>query len=575
MSEHKQDGGETVGLVISPQHQLQLDALMREQKRLTIQRSEAALGGVFFQLSKLKNAVRGVEMAQSRENMARLQADAPALDGILTRFEHGFNRQAPDILDTIDLGDITRRSGLTAPAGASAPYLLFDAAYYAAQAGLDAKTTDAAKALAHYLLLGDLQRLDPHPAFSVDWYYRQNFDALRETGLTALQHFVLVGGATGASPHPLFDVPYYLGQVVGHDGRNPLVHYLEDGWRHGYDPHPLFNTDWINSRYLKPNKIEQCPLTYFLLAPAEDELDPHPVFSTRWFTDAYPEVTALSQTAIEYYLSGYSEIPLEPSPIFNSRHYIEIVGDTWIKDRSPLQDYVQFGLWNGIPAASNFTAADILSMMHIMESEPLNFSPLTERAYRLTRVEPISAPLTDRQTYELHQLFDDEYYTQQISLADSSPEAALEHYLDVGWRLGLKPNSLFDTFFYLETHADVLASGLNPLLHFIQYGGREGRASHPLFDGAYYLKHNKDVDASGVNPLVHFLMTGGREGRNPSAKFDAAAYMAANRDVEASGINPLIHWIEFGEKEGRPRGVAKPPSSASKPRKATSKAKKK
>ncbi len=57
----------------------------------------------------------------------------------------------------------------------------------------------------------------------------------------------------------------------------------------------------------------------------------------------------------------------------------------------------------------------------------------------------------------------------------SISKTPLEHYLDLGWRLGNDPNPFFSTEYYLAAYPDVAGAHINPFLHYVLYGVKQGR----------------------------------------------------------------------------------------------------
>jgi GT2 family glycosyltransferase/glycosyltransferase involved in cell wall biosynthesis len=77
----------------------------------------------------------------------------------------------------------------------------------------------------------------------------------------------------------------------------------------------------------------------------------------------------------------------------------------------------------------------------------------------------------------LRQIFDAEYYQREATTrALTIVGDPLEHFLSVGWRLGLNPCALFDIDHYRKQNPDAAASPLNPLLHYLVSGARRGSA---------------------------------------------------------------------------------------------------
>ena len=71
------------------------------------------------------------------------------------------------------------------------------------------------------------------------------------------------------------------------------------------------------------------------------------------------------------------------------------------------------------------------------------------------------------------QLFDEEFYLQQLSPADRmSFSDGIAHYCSVGWKEGKNPNVWFDSQKYLCANSDV---HINPFFHYLRNGIFEGR----------------------------------------------------------------------------------------------------
>lgn len=55
------------------------------------------------------------------------------------------------------------------------------------------------------------------------------------------------------------------------------------------------------------------------------------------------------------------------------------------------------------------------------------------------------------------------------------PLTPVEHYLSIGYKMGLNPSEKFNGNLYLERYPDVAEEGVNPLIHYILFGKNEGR----------------------------------------------------------------------------------------------------
>jgi len=97
--------------------------------------------------------------------------------------------------------------------------------------------------------------------------------------------------------------------------------------------------------------------------------------------------------------------------------------------------------------------------------------------------------MKDKQIIELNQLFlknrikhmikyylvkfskyyDNDFYAKTY-FGNHTEINYINHYLDIGWKLGYNPSELFNTNQYLNIHKDVKDAGINPLVHYLRYG---------------------------------------------------------------------------------------------------------
>ena len=194
--------------------------------------------------------------------------------------------------------------------------------------------------------------------------------------------------------------------------------------------------------------------------------------------------------------------------------------------------------------------------------------------------EPSPEPVVDRSS-DFGTLFDPDHYRSQVDNGfELDPGEALEHFLTVGWALGLDPSAEFSTDGYLCEHPDVEAAGVNPLRHYLSSGRTAGR--RPILPSTFVSREHWIAEREAAtaamerlrNDLGHYLESLGfdidpvdlvfpHERSEPDSAgprwFDADFYLAANPDVRASGIDPLAHFMHGGFRENRlpaPRGAA-------------------
>lgn len=224
------------------------------------------------------------------------------------------------------------------------PPALFDQAWYLRQ------RTDMAggraSPLAHYLLHGAAEGIDPHPLFDTKFYQTHNAAQLGETGLTPLEHFVRLGAGEGRDPHPLFDVAYYVRQAPDliSSGENPISHYLRVGAARELSPHPLFAADYYAQQVATSGDGGAPSLLHYLTVGSALGLKPHPLFDPVWYRDQHPDVAGGQTEALIHFATIGGLEGRSPGPWFDTARYLaQRVGEQ--TGNNPLVDYLQGGAW--------------------------------------------------------------------------------------------------------------------------------------------------------------------------------------------------------------------------------------
>ncbi|MCY7401910.1 MAG: hypothetical protein LH477_13350 [Nocardioides sp.] len=180
--------------------------------------------------------------------------------------------------------------------------------------------------------------------------------------------------------------------------------------------------------------------------------------------------------------------------------------------------------------------------------------------------------LSDAELLRESELFDKEFYLEQVPALRKPGKDPVSHYLARGGFNGKDPSAAFSSRAYLQRNPDVAAARINPLVHYLRVGQAEGRSMNPLaedvamilesglFDTGYYRHFHPDL-AEDADLIRHYLRFGARRGDDPSELFSTSGYQRQNADVAKSGANPLLHYLRFGRHEGRiaPRGRLREP----------------
>jgi glycosyltransferase involved in cell wall biosynthesis len=143
----------------------------------------------------------------------------------------------------------------------------------------------------------------------------------------------------------------------------------------------------------------------------------------------------------------------------------------------------------------------------------------------------------------LRQIFDADYYGRQAAKRSLVIGDPLQHFLSVGWRLGLNPCALFDVAYYHAQNPDALSSALNPLLHYIISGARRRARFSPWFDVPWYVAK---YPQAASNPLSHYIASGSEPWDTPHPMFDPKSYLEKHAAALHLARCPMSHFVESG-----------------------------
>jgi glycosyltransferase involved in cell wall biosynthesis len=141
---------------------------------------------------------------------------------------------------------------------------LFNPQWYSEQAPDDFDS--AGEMLAHYLEVGHLEGLSPHPLFEPGWYTTRHPEA-GLAGLSGLVHFLEHGAQDQLDPSPWFDTAYYYEQRpnLRKQGVNALVHYVGNALGGGAaHPNPFFRDRYYLRTYADVGGSGLLPFEHFL-----------------------------------------------------------------------------------------------------------------------------------------------------------------------------------------------------------------------------------------------------------------------------------------------------------------------
>ncbi len=167
--------------------------------------------------------------------------------------------------------------------------------------------------------------------------------------------------------------------------------------------------------------------------------------------------------------------------------------------------------------------------------------------------------------------FDEEYYRENISDSDLKGMDPLEHYITIGWKIGLNPSPDFSVNEYIKDKPNFIVLDIEPLYYMLRknrlaepdyvfhHMGGYGDSNNLLkikeivasyFDIAFYLIQIPSVSNLKQDPVEHYVEIGWKDLIDPNPEFSVSIYLENNPEVKAKGIEPFYHWITNGRKEG-------------------------
>ncbi len=404
-------------------------------------------------------------------------------------------------------------------------------------------------------------------------HYRGHFGEL-PANADLLQHYLRVGWLLELDPHPLFSVAYYRACHPAAARQEPFGLFLASGAAQGATPHPLLvrAPGEPAADAARPND----PLASFLAGEGHP-LRPHPAFDAAGYAKRVKQSFPNAAAALLHYLGKGWLRGVSPSPLFDLDSYRALLGDQAPRDVEPYLHFVLYGAAHGLPPHALFDLEACLAsatggkgsprdpLLHYLtvgEADGAQPNPMFDPAYyRAAGKDPLPPEMPallhyvtegGRSHRPTHWLFDSKYAMAQLQPA--KPPAGvtpLEFFLTQGLAAFTSPSPFFDIAQYTAAAGSALA-GQHPVLHFLAAMPEDFASPHPLFDRAFYAAQPRPQPPLHPNPLAEFIMGVPRHFvANPSEAFDAEYYLKKYSDVARANINPLLHYMLYGSREGR------------------------
>ncbi len=283
-------------------------------------------------------------------------------------------------------------------------------------------------------------------------YYRTAYPDVSESGLDPATHFVVHGWKEHRNPSATFDTAFYLSENPDIAGAsiNPFLHYLRHGRREG---RRISASETVSLIEIDPEQLEREIETIRLSGQ----------FDEQFYVCVYPELQLAPEDAVRHYCEhGWNE-HRNPSAAFDTAFYLCENPDIAGASINPFLHYLRHGRQEG----RRISASETVSLIEI-DPEQLG---------------------REIETIRLSGQFDEQFYVCVYPELQLTPEDAVRHYCEHGWRQGRDPSDDFDTQFYLSTYDDIRNAGMNPFLHYVVSGAAETRRASDRSSG------RREVDA--------------------------------------------------------------------------------
>ena len=261
-------------------------------------------------------------------------------------------------------------------------------------------------------------------------------------------------------------------------------------------------------------------------------------FDRDWYLLRNPDVRQVGIDPLAHYLRyGETEGRL-PSPWFNPAWYRQVYNLS--SAQSPLEHFLQRRTTGRfLPCAALYLVPHLPPWR---DDAITGLDPFDR--YLAASAIPEHELLPDLTLIQPSGLIDAAYYRiNPIGQYENEFDPAL-HYCRIGWRSGLRPNTVFEPAWYIKTNPIIERLQINPLTHYILEGEAGNRRPTLWFDPAWYRS------AYQVAPeqlaLAHYLLHRHARAVSPNPLFDVQRYVACYGASMPPEIDPFSHYLVHG-----------------------------
>jgi hypothetical protein len=175
----------------------------------------------------------------------------------------------------------------------------------------------------------------------------------------------------------------------------------------------------------------------------------------KYYLKHHPNVSKRGADAIKHYLKYGGREGYNPSAQFDGQAYYKMYTSVKTAKMNPLVHYEKYG-----------------------KKARLKVCAVNTKSHEISdKLKKVFDKYADKsENYQLiakYKYFKKRWYLHEYPDVAKAEVDPIEHYLNVGWKLGYNPSSDFDGEKYLNTYNSVRTANLNPLLHYERYGQKQ------------------------------------------------------------------------------------------------------
>ncbi|PYE22286.1 GT2 family glycosyltransferase [Rhizobium sp. PP-CC-3A-592] len=176
----------------------------------------------------------------------------------------------------------------------------------------------------------------------------------------------------------------------------------------------------------------------------------------------------------------------------------------------------------------------------------------------MTNEDLLGLPVGEELVESLSTYFDLLFYNATYMFDFASVSSAMNHYMDIGWKLGYDPSPAFSSREYLLINGDVADSEMNPLIHFVFYGVNEGRSLRAFDNQEVVREASTDsnafvaqLESESIYNLSHSpapekILVPGVMLERLKAVVNPVFYMESHHARMSGSIDPVEHFFTVG-----------------------------